>query len=1356
MKKAKRILGLLLTVALLMTVAPTAVQNVAALPTANAVAFVKTGGNGGGATPDAPIGNIASAVSNIVAAGGGTVVFVGPVELTGNIVLGKSTGTTVKFTSVYDGVDYRETADAALVFTKNWINVSSLNAFEYENVTLRMNGQHCSFYANGYPITMGKGVKTEFVEGFDSSNSISYPNVYGGSAYDLSATKNYPANTSVTVLSGTFNNIYGGGKGTSDNPRPSKSATVAVGASVTVKGICGFAADGNTTIEGKKILVSVDGDNTVTENAKKEADLIHTTSGDGYIQGIDPGMVMLWADSGYGAKIGEEILPNGEYKTDEKPIEVSFVPSDINKAAELAASRPAFPAGFPGEYIKGYDNGDGTMSFKPSGNITIAESATIVVRLMTSEDKIKGKYTTEKAKSGDWFYDTIAYLDNYEAFESFDSFDANRQITRAEFVKLISLFKALDSTADEVKFTDVDASHKYYDAIKAGTMSKLVNGYDNGDGTYSFKPDAPITRAEVVTVINRVFDMADLAQIKYKEMEPDFTDVDATHWAAYQIVAAAGGKQKEKEKTDITGSGEIEFEVEGTVLFVRGDAPDGGDGSSYEKAINWGTGGITIPEGGTIVICGPVEFNSNFRFTNGHTGTVMVTSVYDGVDYRATKDAALIFGSNWKNGIPGGDMIFDNMAIISRGENCSIYCDNHRVEFGKDIVCAVEKGAPVAIYGGAANDLSGTKNYIGSEDNSIAHTGNYFGNIIIGGGTWGNVTGGGKGTADKPRESDAAVVSVSGNAKTGFITGGSKTDNAKVGGMRVVILNNCENALAEEENYEYIVKVTGDAEAEAVSISKDSVTIKITAANGAKVEGAAEDGTVVLEGEGSVVVTADENGVRVVKGAKNEIYIGEIVEYVTDEYLSELDAMQKKRTEEIFNTVSTIKPKEGRTAYYVSTSGSDENDGKSPEKPWKTIEKVNTANLREGDVVYFKRGDEWRNVALSARGGVSYSAYGESENGVVADKPVLNRSPFDGAKHGTWTLVPGYDNIYVYSEKFVNDIGTIAFNNRTFTDIYAQKICFAYDSNKNPVVGGQVVENPIDELKNDLDFWHDLKGPNVTNAAGGELYLRSNSGNPAERFNNIEFNQRGNAISIAGDGVTIDNITVRHAGSHGIGAGTTNNLTVTNCRLEWIGGSMQNYNSDFVRFGNAVEIYGGCDGYIVDNCFIDQVYDAGVTHQVSNTAQGDYIMKNVTYSNNVILNCIYSIEHFNRANAGTTRYLSNITYKNNLCRFAGYGFGYTRPNKGAASHIRSGTIVDTANFVIENNIFDRSRDVLFLLAAGGDEQIQWKNNVYIHRLGAKYGTMSGVSIVYNSIISEQVERYFEYPEVNGKYLFVKE
>ncbi len=1343
----------------MVTMIPCFTLTSSALPTSSTVIFVKTGVNGNGSSANSPRGDLGAAVTNLQSAGGGTLVVCGPLELTGNIVLGSgSANTVIKVTSVYDGVDYREKENggAVLKFTKSWINVSSKCVFEYENITFEMNGANCSFYANGYPIVMGKGIKTVFADGYDSKQRAAYPSVYGGSAFDLSATTNYPANTSVTVISGDYWNIYGGGKGTADKQRPSNSATVGISPDVTVKGDCGWALSENGEILGAKTFINLGGENTALKEKFAGADKTVNVSGNGYATGIEPGKLMIYADSGFGAKIDGEIRKNGEYSFDASTLGISFEKSDINRAEELAAMRPVLPSTFPGEYIKGYDNGDGTFSFKPSGNITIAEASTILVRLMTTEEKIKGKNETDKAQKTDWFYDNIAYLDTYEAFEGFENFDGNRQITRAEFVKLVSCFRSFQQKINEIKFTDVSSDYKYYDAIKSATMAKIVNGYDNGDGTFSFKPDSPITRAEVVTVINRIFDMADLAPIKYKGMIPAFSDVEESHWAAFQVIAAAGGKEKEPEKTDLKGTGEVEHTVEGTVIFAKDGGNKDADGLTPETALDYNTASGKITDGGTIVVCGPVEFNSNFYFTKAHTGTILITSIYDGVDYRETANAAFIFGSNWRNGVPGGNVIFDNIAFISRGTNCSVYCDNHKVVFGKDVVTVVESGNSIGIYGGSAFDLGATRNYIGSENTSTAHTGNYFGNVTIESGTWGNVTAGGKATDAKPREAYAAAINIYGTAKVGTISGGAKEGPAKLHGLRAVVLNNCDNILLGNEEYDILVNVTGKANVEIYDVAKDKITFKVINEDGSNADGT-DNGLLVLDKEATVNVT-EENGkakIEVTEKTDGGVLEDKMAEEVSDEYLKELDALEAKRIAEIKATKTEIKPADGKTAYYVSNKGDDANDGKSPEKAWKTIDKINTANLSQGDVVYLERGGEWRGTALRTKAGVSYSAYGEGE------KPILNMSPYDGAKHGTWTLVEGTENIYKYSETFTNDIGSISFNNRTFIDIYAQKMCYDWSGTKGTDRRNNVVcvefADFMANMKNDLDFWHDCGGANIAAPSGkGQLYLRSDKGNPAQRFTNIEFNPRISAISIGGSSVTIDNITVRHPGVHGVSSGTTNNLTVTNCTFEWIGGSMQHYkDGKFTRLGNAVEIYGGCDGYLVDNCYIEQCYDAGVTHQISHEASGDYIMKNVTYSNNVILRCIYSIEHFNRAREGTTRYLVNILYKNNLCRLAGDCFGSTRPDKTVASHIRSGTIVDTANFVIENNVFDRSTVQLFKLQAGGDEEIQWKNNVYIHRLGAYYGTMKGVTVVYNSNISKEIEKYFKHPEIGGKYLFIK-
>ena len=77
-----------------------------------------------------------------------------------------------------------------------------------------------------------------------------------------------------------------------------------------------------------------------------------------------------------------------------------------------------------------------------------------------------------------------------------------------------------------------------------------------------------------------------------------------------------------------------------------------------------------------------------------------------------------------------------------------------------------------------------------------------------------------------------------------------------------------------------------------------------------------------------------------------------------------------------------------------------------------------------------------------------------------------------------------------------------------------------------------------------------------------------------------------------GDDITVDNLCLKYTGVHGVGAGTVNDLTVQNCEFGWIGGSVQGVlgsNKYETRFGNAVEIYGGCENYTVQNNYIYQI-----------------------------------------------------------------------------------------------------------------------------------------------------------------------
>ena len=75
-----------------------------------------------------------------------------------------------------------------------------------------------------------------------------------------------------------------------------------------------------------------------------------------------------------------------------------------------------------------------------------------------------------------------------------------------------------------------------------------------------------------------------------------------------------------------------------------------------------------------------------------------------------------------------------------------------------------------------------------------------------------------------------------------------------------------------------------------------------------------------------------------------------------EEIQTEIQSITDNRISEIRNTPTEVQIK--GTAYYVSNDGDDTNDGKSPEKAWKTIERAcKEEKLTSGDGIFFRRGD---------------------------------------------------------------------------------------------------------------------------------------------------------------------------------------------------------------------------------------------------------------------------------------------------------------------------------------------------------------------------------------------------------------
>ncbi len=394
-------------------------------------------------------------------------------------------------------------------------------------------------------------------------------------------------------------------------------------------------------------------------------------------------------------------------------------------------------------------------------------------------------------------------------------------------------------------------------------------------------------------------------------------------------------------------------------------------------------------------------------------------------------------------------------------------------------------------------------------------------------------------------------------------------------------------------------------------------------------------------------------------------------------------------------------------------------------------------------MVCFNRGDTFRGQ-LSAKSNVTYTAYG---NG---DKPVITVSPENAAMSYRWQKVT--DGVYMYTQKIM-DVGSVFFDNGR-----------AYAAKRTPditVSGGVYSAEYGYEALEDMQFiWIPeslstaigLTNANAENVKG-YLYLRCDEGNPGEVFDNIELSLRRYVIALSekSSNITVDNLAVKFGGAHGIGGADQTALTVQNCEIAYIGGGIQRYieseNTDGTyiagRYGNGVEVTTACDGYTVKNCWIHDIYDAGVTHQTGDNHTEELSFKDVTYKNNLIENCTYSVEYFAYRGATTNAdmLLDNICIDSNIMRNAGSGFGSTRTLQASmwnmATHIMGwykspNVLVEGSSFVITNNVFDRSipaapdrtnrinSSVVLIAAENAADLPDLEGNTYIHYVDVNY------------------------------------
>ena len=194
------------------------------------------------------------------------------------------------------------------------------------------------------------------------------------------------------------------------------------------------------------------------------------------------------------------------------------------------------PTGLNGDdhyaYIVGYPNGN----VEPNGNITRAEVATIFFRLLTEEVRTANSTQSNSLSDvtrGQWFNHAVSTLSSMGIVKGHNdgTFAPNAPITRAEFAAIAARFDD-KNTDTSSKFTDI-ASHWAKNEIGIAANKGWINGYPDG----TFRPNQYITRAEAMTLVNRVLNRlpensSDLLDSMIKW--PDNSDTSAWYYLAVQ------------------------------------------------------------------------------------------------------------------------------------------------------------------------------------------------------------------------------------------------------------------------------------------------------------------------------------------------------------------------------------------------------------------------------------------------------------------------------------------------------------------------------------------------------------------------------------------------------------------------------------------------------------------------------------------------------------------------------------------------------------------------------------------------------------------------------------------------------
>ncbi|MDR0325306.1 MAG: right-handed parallel beta-helix repeat-containing protein [Oscillospiraceae bacterium] len=477
--------------------------------------------------------------------------------------------------------------------------------------------------------------------------------------------------------------------------------------------------------------------------------------------------------------------------------------------------------------------------------------------------------------------------------------------------------------------------------------------------------------------------------------------------------------------------------------------------------------------------------------------------------------------------------------------------------------------------------------------------------------------------------------------------------------------------------------------------------------------------------------------------------------FLTDDDIAILNAAEERK-QSILDSPTEITIT--GTSYYVSNDGNDSNDGRSSDKSWRTLDKVNNADLKPGDGVFFKRGDLWRGSPLMCQEGVTYSAYGEGE------KPRIYGSQENSAGAEKWSLLEGTDNIWVYYKE-MTFCGYFAFNEG---ERFAQKRYAYWDGKRYNVVDDKRISTgaafDVKMLEN-YEFFNDvdLTGydtvingilPLFDCLRTGKLYLRCDDGNPGEIYESIEIASLDGYVGLVqtSKDVVIDNLAIKYYGNCGL---TVNDdgLTIQNNEISFCGGADWGLFIELSQVsgaGGGVVFSKGSNG-IIRNNYIHEVYDEGVTIEFGwEGLSVERLSENMLIEGNIFerTGFAFQIAAFTVQQKGIV--YRNIVVNDNYMLYIGYPRGSV--NRGIEISSANAIIFaddgerNMDNIIVSNNVFYISRKALVRLHTEEPADIIFSGNTYVQNnfgpvLSDYYSSSSTQNIFYNEATLSDIIKY---------------